>query len=127
MITVLLVDDHPSFRNSIRYVLEAETDIEVIGTAANGVEAIAQVNLLCPDVTVMDISMPIMDGIEATKEIQQLCQFTRVVMLSLFDTPQHVQRALEVGASGYILKDTVGLELLAAIRALYGGKRYFSH
>ena len=126
MITVLLVDDHPFFINSLRYMLEAETDIEVVGTAANSVEAIAQVSLQCPDVTVMDISMPVMDAIEATREIQQRCQFTRVMMLSLFDTPQHIQRALEVGASGNILKDTVGLELLAAVRALYGGKRYFS-
>ena len=126
MITVLLVDDHASFRNSLRYLLQAETDIEVVGTAANGVEAIAQVSLLCPDVAVMDISMPVMDGIEATREIQQRCQFTRVMMLSLFDTPQHIQRALEVGAFGYVLKDMVALELLAAVRALYGGKHYFS-
>ena len=126
MITVLLVDDHASVRKSLRYMLEAEEDIQVIATASNGVDAIARVRAQCPDVVVMDISMPDMDGIEATRVIHEHCRLTRVMMLSIFDNPEYVQRALEVGASGFVLKEVIGRDLLAAIHALYEGKRYFS-
>lgn len=126
MITVLLVDDHASFRTSLHYMLEATEDIKVVATASNGEEAVAQASLYCPDVAVIDISMPIMDGIEATRQIHGRCQFTRVMMLSILDHPKYVQRAVEVGAVGFVLKDTIGKDLLAAIRALYMGKRYFS-
>lgn len=126
MITVLLVDDHTSFRKSLTYMLEATEDIQVVATASNGVEAVAQASLHCPDIAVIDISMPVMDGIEATRQIRGRCQFTRVMMLSIFDNPEYVQRAVEVGAVGFVLKDTIGKDLLAAIRALHMGKRYFS-
>jgi DNA-binding NarL/FixJ family response regulator len=126
MITVLLVDDHASIRKSLRYLLEATGDIQVLGTASNGVEAVAQASSHCPDVAVIDISMPLMDGMEATRQIRERCPLTRVMMLSMFDSPEYVQRALEVGALGFVLKDTVGEDLLAAIRALFKGSRYFS-
>jgi DNA-binding NarL/FixJ family response regulator len=126
MITVLLVDDHVSFRKSLKYMLEATEDIQVVATASNGVEAVAQAGLLCPEVAVLDISMPVMDGIEAARQIREHCRFTRVLMLSIFDYPEYVQRAVEVGAVGFVLKDTIGKDLLAAIRALHMGKRYFS-
>ncbi|HSL30015.1 MAG TPA: response regulator transcription factor [Anaerolineales bacterium] len=126
MITVLLVDDHVNLRKSLRFMLESSEDIEVIATASNGVEAISEARKHCPDVAVVDISMPVMDGIEATRQIRQHCQFTRVVMLSILDNPEYVQRALEVGAVGFVLKDAIARDLLAAIRALSTGKRYFS-
>ena len=126
MITVLLVDDHVSFRKSLKYMLEATEDIQVVATASNGVEAVVQAGLQCPEVAVLDISMPVMDGIEAARQIRERCRFTRVLMLSIFDYPEYVQRAVEVGAVGFVLKDTIGKDLLAAIRALHMGKRYFS-
>lgn len=126
MITVLLVDDHINFRKSLRYMLDSSDDIQVVATASNGVEAVAEARKHCPDVTVMDISMPLMDGIEAARQIHQHCRITRVVMLSILDNPEYVQRALDVGAFGYVLKDAIAKDLLAAIRALSTGKKYFS-
>jgi DNA-binding NarL/FixJ family response regulator len=126
MITVLVVDDHSYFLTSLRYMLEATGVIQVIATAANGVEAIAQARKHCPDVAVVDISMPDMDGIEAARQIRAHCPLTRVMMLSILDQPEYVQRALDVGAVGYVLKDAIEQDLLAAIRALAQGKRYFS-
>jgi two-component system nitrate/nitrite response regulator NarL len=126
MITVLLVDDHNSFRKSLRYMLESTEDIQVVATASNGAEAVVQARLHCPQVAVIDISMPIMDGIEATRQIREVCRQTRIMMLSIFDNPEYVQRALEVGAAGFVLKDAIAKDLLAAVRALSIGKRYFS-
>ena len=126
MITVLLVDDHAAIRQSLQYLIEKSDDIQVVATASNGIEAVAHVGSGCPDIIVMDISMPQMDGIEATRQILLLCRFTRVLMLSTYDTPDHIRRALEVGANGYVLKDTAGNDLLAGIRTLSGDKHYFS-
>lgn len=125
MITLLLVDDHAPFRRSLRYMLEATEDIQVV-TASNGLEAVAQARKHCPDIAIVDISMPIMDGIETTRQIKEHCRFTRVLILSILDHPAYVQRALEVGAVGYVLKDAIGKDLLAAVHALAVGKRYFS-
>jgi len=126
MITVLLVDDHASVRNSLRYLLEATDDIKVVATASNGADAVAQTAFLCPDVAVIDISMPQMDGIETARQIRANCRSTRVMMLSIYGNSEYVQRALEVGALGFVLKNVIGEDLLAAIRALSMGKRYFS-
>jgi DNA-binding NarL/FixJ family response regulator len=126
MITVLLVDDHAFIRKSLRFLLETTDDIQVMATASNGVEAVSRASSHCPDVAVIDISMPLMDGIEAARQIRVRCPLTRVMMLSMFDSPEYVQRALQVGALGYVLKDTVSEDLLAAIRALFKGQRYFS-
>ena len=126
MITVLLVDDHNSFRKSLRYMLESTEDIQVVATASNGAEAIAQAHLYCPQIAVVDISMPVMDGIEAARQIGEICRHTRIMMLSILDNPEYVQRAIEVGAVGFVLKDAIAKDLLAAIRALAVGKSYFS-
>lgn len=126
MISVLLVDDHTYIRNGICYLMEATGDIEIVATASNGIEAVAKSRLHQPHVVIMDISMPLMDGIEATKQIRISCPHTRVLALSLYDHPAYVEGALRAGAHGYVLKDTIGDELLDAIRALYRGKRYFS-
>ena len=126
MIKVLLVDDHAVLRDGLRFLLEAEGDIQIIGTAANGQEAVEQATLDCPDVVMMDISMPVMNGIEATKQICAICENTKVVILSMYHTNDYIQRALDAGAAGYLLKDSAGAELVAAIRTLHAGKPYFS-
>jgi len=126
MITVILADDHTVLRDGLRFLLEAAGDIQIISMAANGQEAVEQATLHCPDVIVMDISMPIMSGIEATKHICKVCEHTKVAILSMHHTTEYIQRALEAGAVGYLLKDSAGAELVAAIRALYDGKRYLS-
>ncbi len=126
MITVILVDDHAILRDGLRFLLEAAGDIKIISMAANGQEAVEQARLHCPDVIVMDISMPVMSGIEATKHICKICTHTKVAILSMHHTTEYIQRALEAGAVGYLLKDSAGAELVAAIRALRDGKRYIS-
>ena len=126
MITVLLADDHAMVRDGLRYILEAAGDIQIIGLASNGQEAVAQALTQCPNVAVMDISMPVMDGIEATRQILESCPHTRIVTLSMYHSGEYVQRALSAGASGYVLKEAAGTELVEAVRSLHAGKRYFS-
>src|SRR5215208_3569590 len=126
MIKVLLAEDHAVIRDALCYLLEAQRDIQITATATDGRDAIEKAMLQCPDVAVMDISMPRMDGIEATREICALCPKTRVVMLTIYHTAEHIRRALQAGATGYVLKDAAGQELVAAIRTLYEGGRYFS-
>ncbi len=126
MITVLLADDHGVIRDALRYLLEAQGDIQIVAMAADGQEAVEQATIYCPDVAVMDISMPRMDGIEATKRICGLCPHTQVVMLTIYNSGEHIQRALKAGAAGYVLKDAAGQELVAAIRALHKGGNYYS-
>ena len=126
MITVLVADDHTVLRDGLRYLLEAQGDIQIIGMAANGQEAVDQAIQYCPDVVVMDISMPVMNGIDATRIICKSCQNTKVVILSMHHTAEYMQRAQEAGAQGYLLKDSAGAELVTAIRALNHGQLYFS-
>lgn len=126
MITVLLADDHTVLLDGLRYLLEAQKDILIVGTASNGQEAVDRALLYCPDVVIMDISMPVMNGIEATKHICKMCENTKVAILSMHHTTEYMQRALEAGAVGYLLKDSAGIELVTAIRELHSGKRYLS-
>ena len=126
MIKVLLADDHAVLLDGLRYLLEAQGDIQIVGMATNGQEAVDQATLNCPDVVVMDISMPIMSGIEATRHICKICENTKVVILSMHHTTDYLQRALEAGAVGYLLKDSAGTELVTAIHALHDGKSYLS-
>ena len=126
MITVLLVDDHSYIRKGLRYLLEATEDIKVVATAINGVEAVAKARSLQPNVVIIDISMPLMNGIEATKQIRENCPGTRVLTLSIYDNPSYVKEAVQAGVAGYVLKDGIPNELLEAIRSIYSGRRYFS-
>ena len=126
MITVLLADDHTLVREGLRYILESPGDIQISLMVSNGQEAVDQAIRNCPDVVVMDIAMPVMDGIEATSQICTLCPRTRVLMLSMYDGAEYVLRALKAGASGYVLKDAAGNELVEAVRALHKGKSYYS-
>ena len=126
MITVILADDHAILRDGLRFLLEAAGDIQILSMASNGQEAVEQATVYCPDVIVMDISMPVMSGIEATKHICKICEHTKVTILSMHHTTEYIQRALEAGAVGYLLKDSAGAELVTAIRAVNDGKRYIS-
>ena len=126
MINVLVVDDNGPVRKSLRSLLAKAEDIKLVATATNGVEAVEKARSLNPDVAVMDISMPLMDGLEATEHIRECCRLTRVILVTGFDDPEHVQRALEVGAKGYVLKDAVGEDLLKAIHTIQRGSHYFS-
>ena len=126
MIRVIVADDHTVLRDGLRFLLEAQGDIQIVGMAANGQEAVDQATQTCPDVILMDISMPVMNGIEATRHICRICSNTKVAILSMHHTAEYMQRAMEAGAVGYLLKDSAGAELVTAIRAIHDGKRYLS-
>jgi two-component system, NarL family, nitrate/nitrite response regulator NarL len=126
MISILLVDDHTYIRKGIRSLIEATADMEVVATASNGIEGVAKARVCQPDIIIMDISMPFMDGIEAIRQIRGLCPHTRILTLSIYDNPTYIEGALQAGARGYVLKDAIGNELLEAIHALHIGERYFS-
>lgn len=125
-ITVFLADDHAVVRDGLRSLLEAQPDIRVIGDAANGRVAVRQVTQLYPDVVVMDIAMPELNGIEATQKINRVRPFTRVIILSMHSTTEHIFRALQAGARGYLLKESAGIEVVNAVRAVHAGHRYLS-
>ena len=121
MISVLLVDDHSLIRMGFRLVLEAETDIEVAGEAADGTAAFAMCSALRPDVVLMDVRMPGRDGIEATRDIVAAGLPSKVLILTTFDLDDYVYAGLRAGASGFLLKDTQPADLVAAIRTIAAG------
>jgi DNA-binding NarL/FixJ family response regulator len=123
-IRVLLVDDHELMREGLRAVLERERDIEVVGEAASGREAIAQVDTLAPDVVIMDVAMKDMNGIEATRQIRAAHHQVRVVALSSHADRRYVTAILEAGASGYLLKADAYDELRRAVHAVAQGRSY---
>jgi DNA-binding NarL/FixJ family response regulator len=120
-IRVLLVDDHSFIRRALRISLGDELTLEIVGEAENGQLAIAQIEALKPDVVLMDIQMPVMDGVEATKQIGDRFPETKVLILTVDDTEEYISQALKYGASGYILKNTPPEELSFAIQAVYRG------
>ncbi|MEH2174302.1 response regulator transcription factor [Nostoc sp.] len=121
MIKVLLVDDQSLIRQGLRALLELEPDLEIVGEAENGEQAINFVAEFQPDVILLDIRMPIMDGVAATKEIQKRFAKTKILVLTTFDDDEYVSAALKNGAMGYLLKDTPSEELAVAIRAVHKG------
>ncbi|MFE0476325.1 response regulator [Streptomyces sp. NPDC058947] len=121
-ISVLLADDQPMIRTGFRYILEAEPDIEVVGEAADGREAVEETRRLSPDVVLMDIRMPRMDGVEATRLIAERGLPGRVIILTTFDLDQHVVDALRAGASSFLVKDGPADSLVAAIRTVAAGE-----
>jgi DNA-binding NarL/FixJ family response regulator len=121
MIHLLLVDDQLIVRQGLRSLLEAKPDFRVVGEAENGEQAVAQVQALQPDVVLMDIRMPVMDGVAATQAICQQFPAARVLVLTTFDDDDYVSRAMRYGARGYLLKDTHSEELAEAIRAVHKG------
>lgn len=121
MINVLIADDQNFIRKTIETYLKPESDLQVVGFAENGMEAIQKVTQLKPDVVLMDIEMPVMDGLRATKTITEEHADTKVLMLSIHDREQDVARALEQGAKGYWLKNTTAKDLADAIRHVHRG------
>jgi len=119
-----LVDDHAIVREGIRLVLESQDDIQVVGEASNGMEALQLVTQLKPDIVVMDIGMPGMDGIEATRHIREASEPTRVLILTIHENEEYLLHVLKAGASGYIPKKAAAMELVNAIRAVYRGDAY---
>jgi len=123
-IKILICDDQSLFREALRTLLGAYDDLEVIGEAANGEEAIRFTVTHSPDVVLMDLRMPVMDGVEATRRLDQLGKGTRVIALTTFDDDETVFEGLRAGAVGYLLKDVTSEKLVEAIRAAYAGE-YF--
>ncbi len=126
MTTIFLVDDHAVVRDGLRLILEAEPEFSVVGEAGTGREAVLQVRNLYPDVVIMDIAMPEMNGIEATRQIRAACDRSQVIMLSMHMTGNHIRRALQAGAVGYVLKSAVGSDLIEAIKTVRRGSHYLS-
>ena len=121
-IRVIVADDHALVREGTRQLLEREPDIEVVGEAANGAEAVALVERLAPDVAILDISMPVMGGIEATERIKAIRPSTVVLILSQYDDDQYVFALLAAGAAGYLLKDVPSAEVVRAVRSVHAGE-----
>ena len=121
-ITVLLVDDHGVLREGMRNLLEQEPDITVVGEAANGLEAVAVAKQVKPDVVLMDVVMPRLSGIEATKQIKKANPSTAALILSAYDDDRYILGLLEAGAAGYLLKSASGQEVIHALRAVHAGE-----
>jgi DNA-binding NarL/FixJ family response regulator len=121
-INVLIVDDHHVVRRGLVFFLQTQKEINVIGEAANGEEAVERVKELQPDVVLMDLVMPVMDGIEATKKIKELSPHTKILILTSFSDVDHVIPAIRAGASGYQLKDVEPDQLVQAIISVYRGE-----
>ncbi len=126
MISVVLVDDHPVVRKGFKALLDAEADIEVIGEASNGTDAIELAERLNPDVFVLDVMIEGLNGLEAAKQIKRRCYDTAIVMLSMYDNEEYVVEALRSGANAYVLKGSTSEEFLAAVRGAAEGKKYLS-
>lgn len=123
-ITVLLADDHSLVRRGFRRILEDDERVQVVGEASNGVEAIRMTNELRPKVVVMDLSMPELDGVQATKEIIKHQPDTHVLILSMHAEDNYVRNALDAGARGYLLKSAIDVDLIGAVTAVAEGKRF---
>lgn len=125
-IRLLIADDHKLMREGLRALLTGESDIEVIGEAGDGRSIVKMAEKFSPDVILMDISMPQLNGIEATRQIEDLSGSTRVIALSMHADRLFVQGALQAGAAGYLLKDSAFDELAQAVRAVHSGQKYLS-
>jgi DNA-binding NarL/FixJ family response regulator len=123
---ILCVDDHPLVRKGIAAILAIETDMRLVAEAGSGAEAVTAFRQFRPDITLMDLRMPGMDGIEATKQIRQIDPEAKIIALTSYDGDQEIYRALEAGVRGYILKESVHTEIVRAIRVVHSGKRLMS-
>ena len=125
MIGIILADDHSIVRDGLRMILESQNDMTVIGEARDGRDALAQAGTLRPDVIVMDIAMPELNGIEATRMICERMPKVSIIILSMHHTHEHIYRAMRAGAHGYLLKESAGSEVTKAVRAVMQGRHYF--
>lgn len=125
-INIVLADDHVLVRKGIKAMLESDTEIDVIGEASNGLEALEAAKRLHPDILVLDIRMPEMNGLEAAAKLEEFSPDTKAVILSMHDSEEYVLQALDAGAYGYLLKDTDKTEFVKALKQVYAGSKYFS-
>src|SRR5512145_1800123 len=125
-VTVLIADDHGVVAEGLRHLLSSQREMDVIGLAENGRDAVRLAMENCPDIVLMDHGMPGLNGTEATRIIRERCPSTRVIMLSMYSDADHVYRALQAGAAGYIVKKSVSKEVVEAIWAVHRGGRYVS-
>ena len=122
---ILVVDDHPAIRTGVRSTVEDYNGLEVVGEAANGEEAVAQAKKLRPDLIIMDISMPVLDGLSAAQIIMRYCPQTRILMFSLHKMREFVDAARSLGLSGYVAKEEDGASLRLAVEAVLRDQTYF--
>lgn len=125
-ISVLIADDHGVFRDGLRMLLESQPDLRVVGEVGDGRAAVEAALQLLPEVIVMDLAMPLLNGVDATAQILERNEGIKVVMLSMHSTVEHIYRALQAGALGYLCKESAGREVLEAIRSVHLGRRYLS-
>jgi DNA-binding NarL/FixJ family response regulator len=125
-IKILLADDHPVVREGLRSCLRSRPHLTVVGEAADGLEAVALAKRLAPDLVLMDISMPRMNGLKATEHIRDECSKVKVLILTVHDNNQYIKRMIAAGARGYVLKDTPPETLVQAIEAVHAGDGFFS-
>lgn len=125
-ITVLIADDHAVVRDGLHLLLEAQPDIHVVGEVADGREAVDAVLQLKPEVVIMDLAMPLLNGADASALILERQPTTKILMLSMHSTVEHVFRALQAGALGYLRKESAGSEVVDAVRTVHAGRRYLS-
>lgn len=125
-VTVFIADDHAIVRDGLRLLLEEHKGFSVIGEAANGRDAVRQAVRMKPDIVLMDIAMAEMNGIEASEQILKASPSTRIIILSMHATPEHIRRAMKAGVSGYLLKESAGSEVVEAIKVVHAGSRYLS-
>lgn len=123
-IAVFIADDHTLFSEGLKAILEKWPVFRVVGMARNGREAVEQIVRLQPDVAILDISMPELNGIEAAWQVRKVSPATRIIMLSMHSTSEYIQRSLKAGASGYLLKESASREVAEAVRSVYHGRRY---
>lgn len=123
-IRLVVADDHAILRSGLRMLINAQPDMEVVGEAADGIEAVQAVQQANPDVAILDVTMPKSGGLDAIKEIVTRSQSVRVLLLTMHEEPAYLRTALAAGAAGYVLKKSVDADLLAAIRAVYKGRTY---
>ncbi len=126
MIRVMLVDDHPLFREGIGARLEMSDEIILVGEAENGKQAIEKLKELQPDVVLMDINMPEMNGMDVLEVVTEMDFDTKFIILSMHDDKEYIVRVIRMGADGYMLKDVSGDEMISAIKAVYNGEKHFS-
>ena len=125
-ITVFLADDHTIVRQGLAKLLEAEPHFKVVGEAENGRQAVSMVRALKPEIVIMDISMPVLNGIEATRLIKKSCPRTKVIILSMHTHDRYIDELINLGVSGYLLKDSTGSDIIQAISAAVKGDTYLS-
>ncbi|HEY3346658.1 MAG TPA: response regulator transcription factor [Nitrospirota bacterium] len=126
MLKILLVDDHTIVRQGLRALLESQEGFQVVGEADNGRDAVKKAQELQPDVVIMDIAMPILNGLEATRQIKKIMPEVKIVALTMYNDEEYVFQILKSGASGYLIKETAANELITAINSVKGGNPFFS-